>query len=264
MNLPNIITNPQFQPAPGVVADPRAGAATALLAYIHGDPALSIPAHGCDGSPFFTEVVKAFQTIWNANTNIGVLVPDGNYDAATQAAVRDTVTRFHLPFQPGDELCTALAPLPLPGLQPPPAVTPAPVIPPGTQVTQSTTQSWFQQNKTTIMVVGGIGLAGLLGYALYSASRKGGSSGARENPVRRGARCPRGMQVQTLIFSRGSFGSASDALRWAENHGYRALKVDHTPESYRVRQYAPSHFDHDSFRTITFGPGIKAVVGCPR
>lgn len=79
-------------------------------------------------------------------------------------------------------------------------------------------------------------------------------------------RCPRGMEVQTLLFDRDDF-TTKQAKRWAKDHDFRYGKVDTTDDYHRLRQREPSAFTSGSFRTITFGApkeGIKAVVGCPK
>jgi len=68
---------------------------------------------------------------------------------------------------------------------------------------------------------------------------------------------PDSMKVQTLIFSKGKFDRAA-AVKWAKSHGFKAGKVDEKENTFRLRQKAPGQFD--TFRTISFKPGIKAVV----
>jgi len=65
------------------------------------------------------------------------------------------------------------------------------------------------------------------------------------------------MKVQTLIFSKDRF-SRKDAMKWAKAHGFKAAKVDEKENTFRLRQRDPDQFG--TFRTITFKPGIKAVV----
>jgi len=68
---------------------------------------------------------------------------------------------------------------------------------------------------------------------------------------------PKSMKVQTLIFAKSHF-SRSSAKKWAKSHGFKASKVDEKENTFRLRQKPPSKFE--TFRTITFKPGIKAVV----
>lgn len=68
---------------------------------------------------------------------------------------------------------------------------------------------------------------------------------------------PESMKVQTLLFSKDRF-SRSSAVKWAKSHGFKATKVDEKENTFRLRQRPPSEFE--TFRTITFKPGIKAVV----
>lgn len=74
-------------------------------------------------------------------------------------------------------------------------------------------------------------------------------------------RCPRGMEVQTLIF-RGW--TPARAQTWAREHDFRVTKIDQTPSSIRIRQRSPNDFVKSSFRTISMGTTVRAVVGCPR
>ena len=69
------------------------------------------------------------------------------------------------------------------------------------------------------------------------------------------------MMVQTLIFDKETFETAADAKKWAKDHDFRSDKVDETENSWRLRQRNPNDFKEDSFRTISMGKGIKAVVG---
>lgn len=68
---------------------------------------------------------------------------------------------------------------------------------------------------------------------------------------------PDSMQVQTLIFKKSHF-SRESAVEWAKSHDFKVMKVDETEESYRIRQRDPGEFE--IFRTISFKPGLKAVV----
>jgi hypothetical protein len=93
--------------------------------------------------------------------------------------------------------------------------------------------------------------------------------GCKERPGADGA-CPRcgammaaeevdpsSMKVQTLIFSKDKF-SKKSAVKWAKSHGFTAAKVDEKENTYRLRQRDPDEFE--TFRTISFKPGLKAVV----
>lgn len=71
---------------------------------------------------------------------------------------------------------------------------------------------------------------------------------------------PDSMRVQTLIFDKEKF-SRESAVKWAESHGFKASKVDEKENTFRLRQRDPDEFE--VFRTITFKPGIKAVVAKP-
>ena len=79
-----------------------------------------------------------------------------------------------------------------------------------------------------------------------------------------GARlCPVGTRVQSLILYKVRFDRVG-AINWVVDNGHRARKIDETSASYRFRQEEPSSFVEGSFRTIDIGPGVKAVIGCPR
>ncbi len=66
-------------------------------------------------------------------------------------------------------------------------------------------------------------------------------------------------EVQTLIFDKKSFKTASAAKRWAKEHDFKASKVDETDDSFRLRQAEPGDFVR--LRTIELREGVKAVVG---
>lgn len=72
----------------------------------------------------------------------------------------------------------------------------------------------------------------------------------------------RGTQVQTLIFAKDKFPTASAARKWAKDHGFRTDKVDETENSFRLRQRNPGDFVR--LRTITLTSGVQAVVGPPK
>jgi hypothetical protein len=134
----------------------------------------------------------------------------------------------------------------------------------------------YQQNpsrEANIVIGGGLGV--LLGGVLlgFPGALVGGGIGAvlgsergdtRRRLLENQARCPRGTQVQTLIFDRFEFPTAQEAQRWARQHGYKSTKVDMTVTSFRLRQKLPSSFTRSSFRTIKLTNGVKAVIGCPR
>jgi hypothetical protein len=77
-------------------------------------------------------------------------------------------------------------------------------------------------------------------------------------------RCPVGMVVQSLMFDKKHWHIQS-VSRWMAKEGYRAIKGAHYTDRYiHLRLRNPHVFDKDSIRTIVFGKGIKAIVGCPR
>lgn len=78
----------------------------------------------------------------------------------------------------------------------------------------------------------------------------------------KGARlCPRGTEIQTLIFSKDNF-TQDQAKDWAWEHDFNA-GIDEKENTYRMRQQHPSKFKDGTFRTIDITDGIKAVIGCP-
>lgn len=72
------------------------------------------------------------------------------------------------------------------------------------------------------------------------------------------AAAPTGSKVQSLVFSRVEFSRAA-AVLWAREHGFKAGKVESTKNTWRIRQLDPKLFAR--MRTISFRPGVKAVVG---
>lgn len=78
-------------------------------------------------------------------------------------------------------------------------------------------------------------------------------------------RCPRGLEVQTLLFPRDVDWTASRARAWAREHGFSSSKVDTTTQYFRVRNRNPNAFVRGSFRTIVLSEkdDVNAVVGCP-
>ena len=68
------------------------------------------------------------------------------------------------------------------------------------------------------------------------------------------------LTVQTLIFAKSKFDKA-EALSWAQEHSFKAEKVDETEDSYRLRQRDPSEFVEGSFKTVALTDGVNAVMG---
>lgn len=81
---------------------------------------------------------------------------------------------------------------------------------------------------------------------------------SRQNP-----RCPTGMKVQSVIFSKRHFDKRS-AKSWAKAHGYKTAELEQSRKSYRMRQRKAVGFTKRGFRTIPMTKGVSAVVGCPR
>lgn len=66
--------------------------------------------------------------------------------------------------------------------------------------------------------------------------------------------------VQTLILHKDHF-TLDQAEDWVEDHGYKLETCEETADTYRFRQRLPKKFWPGSFRTITFGDGVAAVIG---
>ena len=58
--------------------------------------------------------------------------------------------------------------------------------------------------------------------------------------------------VQSVQLRRDKF-SKGEAFAWIRKHGYKAEKVDITPEFYRFRQIAPERLHGFRFRTVELG-----------
>jgi hypothetical protein len=71
--------------------------------------------------------------------------------------------------------------------------------------------------------------------------------------------CSTTTKVQSVLMPRAAF-TPSAARRWLRSHGYRTA-LDCTANYCRARQLSPRAFCRGTLRTITFGRGIKAVVG---
>jgi hypothetical protein len=66
------------------------------------------------------------------------------------------------------------------------------------------------------------------------------------------------MRPQSLLFSRASGWTVDKAKAWAKSHGFKSGKVDVTSQNIRIRQFDPK--GSQTFRTVPFGHGIRAVV----
>ena len=58
--------------------------------------------------------------------------------------------------------------------------------------------------------------------------------------------------VQSVILKRDKF-SKGDAFKWIRDHGYKASKVDVTPQYFRFRQVDPSDLHGFRFREVALG-----------
>jgi len=68
------------------------------------------------------------------------------------------------------------------------------------------------------------------------------------------------MVIQSILFDKEKW-TLEKAKKWLKEHNYRNDKTDETDEYYRFRQRDPNDFVEDSFRTIDWGKGIKAIMG---
>jgi hypothetical protein len=110
---------------------------------------------------------------------------------------------------------------------------------------QPTSIDWSVVLQTALALAAVGGLFWWAMHALPSPSRM------RRNPV--------STRVQSLLFSRSAGWTVSKANAWARQHGYRHRDADVTAGNIRLRQMDPKKFR--VLRTVTFGRGIRAVVG---
>lgn len=66
-------------------------------------------------------------------------------------------------------------------------------------------------------------------------------------------------RVQSLLFAKDMF-TRAQASEWALEHGFQVSKVEGTANNWRIRQIDPVHVGATSFRTISFRPGVQAVI----
>jgi len=68
-------------------------------------------------------------------------------------------------------------------------------------------------------------------------------------------------KIQSLIFSNKKFTNTT-ALEWASDHGYKAVKVEPTKNTIRIRQFSPNKIKFGTeCRTIQFGgSGVQGVL----
>jgi hypothetical protein len=73
---------------------------------------------------------------------------------------------------------------------------------------------------------------------------------------------PNKTKIQSLLFE-PTVWSQKGAREWARKHKFSATGLDLTDNYIRIRQFEPNLFQPNTFRTIEFGRGIKAIVGRP-
>lgn len=71
-----------------------------------------------------------------------------------------------------------------------------------------------------------------------------------------------GTVIQTLIFDKEVFETASEAVEWAATHGFRSSDPVEKENTWHITQIPSEQFMPDSFRTIDLPRrGIKAIIG---
>jgi len=68
-------------------------------------------------------------------------------------------------------------------------------------------------------------------------------------------------KIQSLIFNKKKF-SMSEAKEWASDHGFKAVKVEPTKNTLRIRQFSPNKIKKGTeCKTIQFGgSGVQGVL----
>lgn len=104
--------------------------------------------------------------------------------------------------------------------------------------------------------------AQLIETALAARRRDPAHKRAR-HVLRARRRDPRTATVpEAILFTKSRY-STAQANAWLASHGYRKIKPIHTTANYhRARLRPPSSVR--GMRTITFGKGIKAIIGHPK
>jgi len=82
----------------------------------------------------------------------------------------------------------------------------------------------------------------------------------RHDPIAR--KCGKGMVTQAILFPRTKYTPGS-VKSWLHSHGYSVIKPIHTTKGFHRARLLPPSSVH-TLRTVRFGKGIEAVVGCPR
>jgi hypothetical protein len=74
--------------------------------------------------------------------------------------------------------------------------------------------------------------------------------------------CPRGSKLQTVLMPKKNF-TKTETTAWAKKHKLKT-GIDETANYYSLRQLSPEQFTKGSFRTMSWGRGIKGVIACPK
>lgn len=75
--------------------------------------------------------------------------------------------------------------------------------------------------------------------------------------------CDVGTKIQTYIVPKTVARTSKRAGSIVLRKGGSVKKIDETDDSFRFRQAPPTHFKPGTFRTISVGSGVLAVIGCP-
>ena len=65
--------------------------------------------------------------------------------------------------------------------------------------------------------------------------------------------------IQSVAVRRDKM-NKGEAFQWIRDHGYKADKVDVTPEFFRFRQMDPDRLRAGRFRTVEFGDVALATI----
>jgi hypothetical protein len=217
--------------------------------YISLDECGCAPGYTRDPDTGVCQLKLATEEEPSAETPTPVVTPAEPVPSPAPIMVQTPGGVIEMPLSPGP-----MPTGPMPSPMPSPVPGPAPVTP-----MAPVTAAAMAEKPTPWLLYGAIGAGVLLLAALATGA------GATSNPRRRRRtkRCPVGMKAQTLVFDKDYFNRYA-AKAWARRYGYRSTKVDETRDSYRIRQRSAREFTSGSLRTISFRPGVKSVLGCPR
>ncbi len=83
----------------------------------------------------------------------------------------------------------------------------------------------------------------------------------KKSPSRKKRQNFENAKIQSLIFNKKKF-TNSTALEWASDHGFKAVKVEPTKNTLRIRQFSPNKIKRGTeCKTIQFGgSGVQGVL----